>query len=145
MYESIRLHPSSPTAVRRPTAPTELFGRGLAVDDEIVVNLHAANRDTAVFGDDAATFNPHRNASRLTSLSGLSFGTGMHACIGRNLAAGAEPRPDTQPDEHHYGTIPLVLRALLDHGVRPDPDDTARADTTTVRKTWAYYPILLNP
>jgi cytochrome P450 len=145
VYESIRLHPSSPTAVRRPTWPTELAGRGSVNEsDEIVIDLHAANRDTTVFGADAATFNPHRNATRLTSLSGLSFGTGMHACIGRNLAAGTEPRPDTQPAEHHYGTIPLVLRALLDHRVRPDPNDTARTDTTTVRKTWAYYPILLN-
>ena len=76
-----------------------------------------------VFGADAGSFNPHRNVGRrLTSLSGLSFGTGMHACIGRNLAAGTEPRPDTHPAEHHYGTIPLVLRALLDHDVRIDPE-----------------------
>jgi hypothetical protein len=114
-------------------------------DDEIMIDLHAANRDASVFGADAATFNPHHDAARLTSLSGLSFGIGMHACIGRNLAAGTEPRPDTQPAEHHYGTIPLVLRALLDHGVRADPDDAARIDTATVRKTWVYYPILLGP
>jgi cytochrome P450 len=145
VYESIRLHPSSPTAGRRPTGTIDLPGRGrLSESDEIVIDLHKANRDVGVFGADAATFNPHRNVGRLTSLSGLSFGTGMHACIGRNLAAGTEPRPDTDPAEHHYGTIPLVLRALLDHGVRPDPDDAARADTTTVRKTWAYYPVLLN-
>ena len=109
-----------------------------------MIDLHAANRDPGVFGADAATFNPHRAAGRLTNLSGLSFGIGMHACIGRNLAAGTEPRPETQPAEHHYGTIPLVLRELLDHHVRADPDDSARADSTTVRKTWAYYPILLN-
>ena len=145
VYESIRLHPSSPTACRRPTAPTELPGRGSHdEDDEIVIDLHAANRDTRVFGADAATFNPHRDAGRLTNLSGLSFGIGMHACIGRNLAAGTEPRPDTQPAEHHYGTIPLVLRALLDHHVRADPNDSPRLDTTTVRKTWAYYPLLLS-
>jgi hypothetical protein len=48
------------------------------------------------------------------------------------------------PAEHHYGTIPLVLRALLDHHVRADPNDSPRLDTTTVRKTWAYYPLLLS-
>jgi len=145
VYESVRLHPSSPTARRRPTATTELPGKGtLAEDDEIVIDLHTANRDTRVFGADAATFNPHRDAGRLSNLSGLSFGIGMHACIGRNLAAGTEPRPDTQPAEHHYGTIPLVLRALLDHHVRADPNDSPRLDTTTVRKTWAYYPLLLS-
>ena len=145
VYESIRLHPSSPTACRRPTATTELSGNGtLSPDDEIVIDLRAANRDSRMFGADAATFNPHREAGRLANLAGLSFGIGMHACIGRNLAAGTEPRPDTQPADHHYGTIPLVLRALLDHHVRADPHDTARVDTTTVRKTWAYYPLLLN-
>jgi len=145
VYESVRLHPSSPTARRRPTASTELPGGGLVGEgDEIVIDLHAANRDTQVFGADAATFNPHRTAGRLTNLSGLSFGIGMHACIGRNLAVGTEPRPETRPAEHHYGTIPLVLRALVDHHVRADPDDAARADSATVRKTWAYYPILLN-
>jgi len=145
VYESIRLHPSSPTACRRPTATTELSGNGtLSPDDEIVIDLRAANRDSRMFGADAATFNPHREAGRLANLAGLSFGIGMHACIGRNLAAGAEPRSDTQPAEHHYGTIPLVLRALLDHNVRADPNDAARADSTTVRKTWAYYPLLLD-
>jgi cytochrome P450 len=145
VYESIRLHPSSPTAGRRPTAPTQIAGYGaMTEDDVIVIDLHAANRDTGVFGPDAATFNPHRQAARLTSLAGLSFGIGMHACIGRNLAAGTEPRPDGAAADHHYGTIPLVLRALLDHGVRRDPADAARLDATTVRKTWAYYPILLH-
>jgi len=145
VYESIRLHPSSPTACRRPTSPTEIAGRGSAdATDEIMIDLHAANRDAGVFGPDAAAFDPHRHAARLTSLAGLSFGIGMHACIGRNLAAGTEPRPDSAPAEHHYGTIPLVLRALLDHRVRRDPADAARLDATTVRKTWAYYPILLD-
>ena len=145
VYESIRLHPSSPTAGRRPTHAIDLQGRGSFTEaDEIVIDLHTANRDVGVFGPDAATFNPHRNVARLTSLSGLSFGIGMHACIGRNLAAGTEPRPDTDPAEHHYGTIPLVLRALLDHRVRADPGDSARIDTATVRKSWIYYPILLN-
>jgi cytochrome P450 len=145
VYESIRLHPSSPTAGRRPTGSVDLPGRGRVTEsDEIVIDLHQANRDASVFGPDAATFNPHRNVTRLTSLSGLSFGIGMHACIGRNLAAGTEPQADTNPAEHHYGTIPLVLRALLDHHVRRDPDDAARADATTIRKTWAYYPVLLH-
>jgi cytochrome P450 len=145
VYERIRLNTSSPSASRRPAGTTQLAGKGtLSPDDEIVVDLRAANRDSRIFGADAATFNPHRDVGRLANLAGLSFGIGMHACIGRNLAAGAEPRPDTEPSEHHYGTIPLVLRALLDHNVRADPNDAARTDSTTVRKTWAYYPLLLD-
>jgi len=145
VYESIRLHPSSPTACRRPVAGIDLPGRGhVSESDEIVIDLHAANRDTRVFGEDAATYNPHRDVARLTSLSGLSFGIGMHACIGRNLAAGTEPRPGTDPAEHHYGTIPLIVRTLLDHGMRADPDTASHTDMTTVRRTWACYPVLLD-
>ena len=61
VYESVRLHPSSPTACRRPTGTTESAAEGRSSEnDEIVIDLHAANRDTGVFGADAATFNPHR-------------------------------------------------------------------------------------
>ena len=68
---------------------------------------------------------------------------GAHACLGRNLAAGVVPSGDTDPDNHHYGTITLILRALLAHDARPDPDDLPRMDTTSTRPNWGYYPVLL--
>ena len=142
-HESIRLHPSSPVARSRPTEPIELpDGSKLIPDDQIVIDLLAANKDPDVFGADAATFNPLRTENP-GSPYGLSFGTGIHACIGRNLAAGVLPQPNTDPHNHHYGTIALILLALLDAKARPDPANPPRMDTASGRPNWASYPVLL--
>jgi cytochrome P450 len=143
--ESMRLHPSSPTARRRPTAAISLPGGAkLGPEDVIVVDLLSANKDTSVYGSDAASYNPLRPIDKQTAPYGLSFGMGAHACIGRNLAAGVTPRPDTDPKDHHFGTITLIMLALLENNARPNPDDPPRMDTTTTRPNWAYYPILLS-
>jgi cytochrome P450 len=145
IHESARLHPSSPTAGRRPTCPVHLpTGQDATVDDVISVDLMAANRDTAIFGADAAEYNPHRPAPRGASPYGLSFGMGMHSCIGLNLAAGMLPRADTRPDEHQLGTVTLIVRALLAHGARPDPDHAGVVDQSTIRHNWSSYPMLLD-
>ena len=52
---------------------------------------------------------------------GLSFGLGMHSCIGRNLAAGVVPKEDTDPNDHHYGTVALILNKLFEYNAQPDP------------------------
>jgi cytochrome P450 len=142
--ESARLHPSSPVARRRATSPTTLpNGCPVSAADLVTVNMLVANRDPAMFGEDAACYNPKRNVDRLTYLPGLSFGVGMHACIGRNLAIGTEPRPGTDPADHQFGTVPLIMRALIDAKVRPDPDNLPVMDTSTTRPNWASYPVLL--
>lgn len=146
IWESTRLHPSSPTAKRRPTCPVHLpTGGDVGTGDEVVVDLMAANRDPAVFGADAAAFNPHRENPRGASLYGLSFGSGMHACIGRNLAAGVPLRPGLPERDIQYGTVHLIVRGLLDHDARPDPADPAVVDTSTIRRNWLRYPVLLGP
>ena len=145
IHESMRLHPSSPTAGRRPTCPVHLpTGEDATPEDLISVDLMAANRDQAIFGDDAAEYNPHRPAPRGASPYGLSFGMGMHSCIGLNLAAGILPRADTQVHQHQWGTVTLIIRALLAHGARPDPDHAGVVDRSTIRNNWSSYPILLN-
>lgn len=144
VHEAMRLHPSSPTAGRRATSPVHLpGGHDAGEGDYVNIDLMAANRDTSVFGPDAADYNPHREVPKNMGLYGLSFGMGMHSCIGINLAAGALPRPDIDPATHQYGIVTLIARALLDHNVRPDPDDPAVQDTSTVRHHWAKYPVLL--
>ena len=144
VHEAMRLHPSSPTAGRRPTCPVHLpSGEDASEDDYVNIDLMAANRDTSVFGADAADYNPHRKVPKNMGLYGLSFGMGMHSCIGINLAAGLLPRSNTDPAAHQYGIVTLIARALLDHNVRPDPDDPAVQDTSTVRLHWAKYPVLL--
>jgi cytochrome P450 len=144
IHESMRLHPSSPTAGRRPVCPVHLPGGQAAQPDDVVsVDLMSANRDTGVFGPDAAQYNPHRPAPEGASPYGLSFGMGMHACIGLNLAAGLLPRQDTDPARHQWGTVTLIARDLLRCGARPDPRHPGVVDRSTVRNNWASYPLLL--
>jgi cytochrome P450 len=144
VHESMRLHPSSPTAGRKPTCPMHLPGGEAATpDDYVSVDLLTANKDVKVFGADAAGYNPHREVPRGAQPYGLSFGMGAHACIGLNMAAGALPRPDTDPRTHQYGTVVLIIKALLDADARPDPDDPAIVDTSNIRRNWARYPVLL--
>ena len=146
IHESMRLHPSSPTAGRRPTCPMHLpSGQDVSHDDLISVDLMAANRDKSVFGDDAADYNPHRPAPRGASPYGLSFGIGMHSCIGLTLAAGSLPRAGADAREHHLGTVSLIARTLMQHGARPDPANPGVVDRSTIRNNWSVYPILLNP
>ena len=145
VHESMRLHPSSPTAGRRPTCPMHLpSGDDVTPDDLVSVDLMAANRDTTIFGDDAAHYNPHRSAPRGASPYGLSFGIGMHSCIGLTLAAGSLPREGATAREHHLGTVSLIARTLVQHGARPDPQNPGVVDRSTIRNNWSSYPILLN-
>jgi cytochrome P450 len=146
IHESMRLHPSSPTAGRRPTCPMHLpSGQDVSPQDLISVDLMAANRDTRIFGEDAADYNPHRPAPRGASPYGLSFGIGMHSCLGLTLAAGSLPRAGADAREHHLGTVSLIARTLMQHGARPDPANPGVVDRSTIRNNWSLYPILLNP
>ena len=146
IHESMRLHPSSPTAGRRPTCPVHLpSGQDVTPEDLISVDLMAANRDTSIFGADAADYNPHRAAPRGASPYGLSFGIGMHSCLGLTLAAGSLPRGGEDAREHHLGTVSLIARTLMQHGARPDPANPGVVDRSTIRNNWSTYPILLNP
>lgn len=148
VHESMRLHPSAPVATRRPTCPVHLpTGDAVSDGDRVLIDLIAANTDTSVYGADAAQYNPHRVVPKGKGTYGLSFGLGMHACLGRNLAAGANQQ-EAAADEgrkHQFGTITLICRALLDAGARPDPDDAPARDTTNTRPNWGYYPVLLGP
>ena len=145
VYESLRLHPSSPVAKRRALCPMTLEeGIVLEEGDEVAVSLFSANRDVERFGADADRFNPHRTVKQGNFRYGLSMGHGVHACIGRHLAIGVDPKPDTDPAEHQYGVVPLIVTALLKLGIAPDPDDLAEKNETITRITWARYPVLFD-
>ncbi|MGL6044554.1 MAG: cytochrome P450, partial [Sandaracinobacteroides sp.] len=65
IYESVRLHPSSPVAKRRALSDLELAGGvQVAAGDEVVVDLRAANRTEALFGPNPLRFDPHRSIAR---------------------------------------------------------------------------------
>jgi cytochrome P450 len=146
VYESLRLHPSSPVARRRALCPVSIAGGpDLEAGDEVSVDLRSANHDRERFGDDAETFNPHRKVAQGTFRYGLSMGDGMHACIGRHLAIGVDPKPGADPATHQYGVVPLIVEGLFKNGVQADPDDAPEKDETITRITWARYPVVFRP
>jgi cytochrome P450 len=144
VHESLRLHPSSPVAQRKPLCPVRLpTGDQAKDDDTVVIDLYAANRQVATFGADAAEFNPYRKLPPTQPPYGLTFGVGVHTCLGRNLAAGDVAKEGTDPAKHQYGTVTLLALSLIAHGARPDPNDPPRRDEKIAREAWAAYPVLL--
>jgi hypothetical protein len=144
VHESLRLHPASPVAWRRPVCPVTLVGGEQAdAGDRVVVDLAAANREKAVFGEDADAFNPHRVLPEGVPPWGLTFGIGIHTCLGRDLDGGLLPRQDTDPATHQYGIVPLLVSALLERGARQDPANPATRADHTERPNWGSYPIVM--
>ncbi len=143
-HETVRLQPSSPTGMRWALEDVELrSGRRIPKGSKVVIDLLSVNRDTSVFGDDAAEFNPHRTTGDGVWAYGLSFGFGMHACIGQDLAAGLLHRNEETEEQHLFGLVPEAVQAMFDHGVRPDPDDPPEMDASTTRPYFGRYPVLL--
>lgn len=143
-HETVRLQPSSPVAMRWALDDVELkSGRHIPKGAKVVIDLLSVNRDRSVFGDDAEAFDPHRETPDGVPPYGLSFGSGMHACIGQDLAAGLVFDPDSTMDEHLFGLVPEAVQALFDHGARPDPDDPPEMDASTTRPYFGRYPVLL--
>ena len=76
-----------------------------------------ANRDTEVFGPDAVGFNPNRaTPADGTPRYGLGFGLGVHQCYGLRVVVG---------NDGSGGAHVMLLKKLMDAGVRPDPDQPA--------------------
>ena len=146
VHESFRLHPSSPVSKRRCLSEVELpDGRNASVGDIVIVNLRQANRDVTIFGSDAPDFNPARKILDGVPETGITFGIGTHACLGKNLAAGNLARQGSLPDEsHQYGTVAWIAHALLQAGVQKHPDAAPQLDQSIDRETWLRYPVCFN-
>ena len=145
VLESMRLHPSSPEAWRRAEAEIILAnGQIVPEGDKVVIDLQTANRDKTVFGEDAADFNPLRSIEGRVSRAGMSFGGGMHVCLGMNLVAGTMLREGEAPnlDNHQFGTITLIIKELIERGMRPNPDSPPTKIEASERDVWASYPVL---
>jgi cytochrome P450 len=144
IHETVRLNPSSPTGRRRALAPVSLrSGIEIAEGATVVIDLQTVNRDTGLFGDDAADFNPRRVLPPGVAPFGLSFAAGMHVCIGQDLAAGVVQRPDTDPESHLFGLVTGAVQHMFAAGVRRDPDHAPERDAATARPYWGTYPVLL--
>lgn len=119
VHETLRLHPASSVAWRRVTCPTRLADGSKADEgDLVVIELLAANTDPEVWGD--------------------------HACIGAELDSGLDPRGARPPDDDHlYGTVAVMVGALLDAGGRPDPDHPPVPDGASSRPNFSAYPVVI--
>lgn len=143
MFETIRLNPSSPTAMRRATTDITLkSGTMIPKDSLVTIDLMSVNRNVDIFGPTASNFNPHRViATPNIAPWGLSFGHGMHACIGQELAAGLSERSQ-ETSEFEYGLATVAVQAMFDRNVAPDPHQPAKMDTTTKRPYWGSYHVI---
>jgi cytochrome P450 len=145
VHESLRLHPASPVAWRKPICPVRLStGAEVGLEDRVEVDLWTANRSRDVFGEDADVFNPHRIVASGNEPFGLTFGTGVHTCLGRDLDGGLVARGDVDPATHPFGIITLLVKALLDAGAAPDPAAPPQRATYTARPNWGRYPVIFS-
>lgn len=146
VHESLRLHPASPVAWRRAAVPLQLAsGVALLPTDRLVLDLASANRDASVFGADADRFDPHRaRPQRPAQPYGLTFGAGVHMCLGKDLDGGVVADADAQvaPPAHQFGIVSKLIDALLRNGTRPDSANAPRIDTHSQRSNWGVYPVL---
>lgn len=147
VHESLRLHPSSPEAWRKAETSIDLNAElSVKAGEKVVIDLQTANRDISVFGDDAAEFNPFRDRPSRVSAAGLSFGGGMHVCLGMNLVTGTMLKPDQapDPDNHQFGTITLIIADLLGRGMRPHPKKIAEKIEASERDVWRVFPVIFS-
>lgn len=144
VHETVRLNPSSPVAQRWVRADvTRRDGTTIPEGSKVIIDLMTVNRDPAIFGEDAATFNPHRTIKRDdVGPYGLSFGHGMHACIGQELAAGVLLGEGDNLDKHLFGLATIAVQAMIDRGARQDPNDPAAIDANTSRPYWSRFPVV---
>lgn len=142
VHETVRLNPSSPTGVRWALEDVVLkSGRRIPAGSRVVIDLVTVNRDPAIFGVDAEQFNPYRQiAVEGVGPYGLSFGHGMHACIGQELAAGMIAEGDLE--SQLFGLATIAVEALFERGVGADPDEAPTVDTSTQRPYWSRYPVV---
>jgi cytochrome P450 len=78
--ESVRFRPPFPRSARRATKDTELGGQKITAGATVLVWLVTANRDDRVFAD------PNRFDISRKPNPHLSFGKGIHHCLGALLA-----------------------------------------------------------
>ena len=127
------------TKYRSHTAVPDDFG------DAVMIDIEAANRDVTLFGAAVEAFNPHRQVADKVPPFGITFGVGIHTCVGRELAAGVLPKEGEDAKAPRFpGIVALLVQGLLDKGVVPDPAQLPEVDSGTARQHWATYPVIFD-
>lgn len=116
VQEGLRWIPPVGYSDRWATADTQLDGVPIRRGDYLVPVFHAANRDPEAFSD-PDKFDIHRGVGSMN----LSFGRGIHMCLGVNLA-----RLEGQ----------MALRGLFERlpGLRLDPDHPTEPEGFNFRR-----------
>jgi cytochrome P450 len=120
--ECLRFEPPSPVQARAITRDVEYYGHSVAAGNVMLLLNASANRDERQFAD-PDTFDIHRKVQRH-----LSFGYGLHFCLGAHLAR-------------------LEARVALEELLQRFPeweidwDNVVQARTSTVRG-WEKLPVL---
>ena len=52
------------------------------------------------------------------------------------------PDEKTDPNNHQYGIVALLVQKILDEDGYPDDENKPKADLNTERSNWAFYPII---
>lgn len=132
-WEAIRLHPANPQHLRRAHRHVALStGEEIEKDQLVFLDVIAANRDPAIFGPTADTFDPERVLPAGAAPWGIGFGAGIHVCMGQNLAGGTDSL---------VGMLAILLSVLLRYNPVIDPADIPETAADTTRRTWARYPV----
>lgn len=141
--EALRLHQNVTALARRANVDVTLStGREFRAGDQLALDFVQANMDPEVFGVDAASFNPWREAPSLQGARpyGLAFGMGRHLCMGLPLVTPISGKP-TEPDEDDRA-LSRIVHALVDAGVTLDPDRPPTF-SATAEDVYESLPILL--
>uniref|UniRef100_J3MNK1 Cytochrome P450 n=1 Tax=Oryza brachyantha TaxID=4533 RepID=J3MNK1_ORYBR len=93
--ETLRLYPPAVAMIRKAKKDVELGGCVVPAGTEVMIPILAVHHDAAVWGADAAEFNPARFAAddaadghhrRRHPMAFIPFGGGARVCIGQNMA-----------------------------------------------------------
>ena len=69
---------------------------------------------------------------------GLTFGAGVHSCLGKELDGGQVPQGPAA--KHHImGFVALILQRLIAGGAMMDPERPPVQDQQTSRANWAHF------
>jgi cytochrome P450 len=142
--ESLRLHQPVPSLLRFANTDVTLSsGRRIPRGERVALAFTPANRETELFGDDAELFNPYREASDRKRPWGLTFGGGVHLCIGRPLVTGTSTRTDSDAAAGTDGTMVKIARALYESGLELDRDVLPKRNDTSFHDSYSSVPIVL--
>ena len=143
VHEAIRLRPTTPVIKRWALADGQIGDQEIREGDCVALDILSANTDPSVYGQLSDVFDPLREVPEDVPRYGVSFGGGMHSCLGKTVAGGELPRGDAEErDNYLFGLVTLMVEALVQAGVRSHPHRVPTPNTRSTRwAQWSDYPV----